>query len=102
MSKKQLIADYDSEDDQDYVPTAKELQKAGVSFPDEPKEDKQLTGIALVRDLKRQREVDDIFAMMNEEDNYTSKRQKVDQTTKAVLVRPPEVDKPKEKGDITR
>jgi hypothetical protein len=40
MSKKQLIADYDSEDDQDYVPTAKELQKAGVSDPDEPKEDK--------------------------------------------------------------
>jgi hypothetical protein len=40
MSKKQLIADYDSEDDQDYVPTAKELQKAGVSYPDEPKEDK--------------------------------------------------------------
>lgn len=41
MSKnKQLFVASDSEDDQDYVPTAKELQKAGVSDLDEPKEDK--------------------------------------------------------------
>lgn len=38
----------DSEDDQDYVPTAKELKQAGVE--EIVKEDKPLTGLALVKE----------------------------------------------------
>ena len=73
-----------SSDDQDYVPTAKELKQA--EEPDTKKrreassDDEQLTGVALLKEKKRQRDVDDLFALMNEQDggDYTckSKRQK--------------------------
>jgi len=32
--------------------------------------------VALLKDLKRQREADDLFALMNEEDTLATKRQK--------------------------
>jgi hypothetical protein len=80
MSMQQLD---DSSSDDEYVPTAKELRqaeetgpkvKSGLSSEDE------LTGIALLKAKKRQREVDDLFDLMNEEDDYTKKRQKVAET----------------------
>ena len=52
------------------MPTLKELKQAGVEPEESFKTEKVLTGIALIKDLKRQREVDDIFAMMNEDDSF--------------------------------
>lgn len=104
MSNK-VIVDSDSSEDDDYVPTAKDLKQAGVSDPDEPVAEKQLTGIALVKDQKRQREVDDIFAMMNEADDHfvnTNKRQKVDPVQKPIakeITKPVVVEKEKLKED---
>jgi len=43
--------EYSSEDDEDYVPTQKELKEAEGENP-ETKE-KSLTGVALLKDLKR-------------------------------------------------
>lgn len=79
-SVKNVFDDSES-DDFEYVPTAKELKQAGVeSTSYGAPAPKELTGIALVKDQKRQREVDDIFAMMNQEDAFknTTKRQKTD------------------------
>ena len=64
----------DSEDDGEYVPTLKELKQAGVSDGESKDiEEKVLTGIALLKDQKRQREVDDLFELMNQEDDFVSK-----------------------------
>lgn len=41
--------EYSSEDDDDYVPTMKELKEADAEIPRED-EEKVLTGIALLRD----------------------------------------------------
>jgi hypothetical protein len=49
MSKTNKL-DSDSEDDRDYVPTKKELKQAGVEDIDEPVKEKELTGIALIKD----------------------------------------------------
>lgn len=58
------------------MPTLKELKQAGVEPEESHKTEKVLTGIALVKDLKRQREVDDIFAMMNEDDSYKNQNKR--------------------------
>lgn len=44
--------EYSSEDDDDYVPTLKELKEAELERPTEDK-NKVLTGVALLRDQKR-------------------------------------------------
>ncbi len=50
MATKQFDLD-DSEDDGEYVPTLKELKQAGVSDGEsKEKEEKVLTGIALLKD----------------------------------------------------
>ena len=52
--------------------TQKDLKKAGV--PEDylkdgaDSDEQQLTGIAAIREKKRLKEVDDLFALMNEED----------------------------------
>lgn len=48
-----MPADSDSSDDQDYVPTAKELKQAEPSNRQVSSEDEQLTGIALLKEKKR-------------------------------------------------
>lgn len=68
-----------SSDDQDYVPSAKALKLADKETGTVV--DKQLTGIDLVKEVKRIREVDDLFDLMNQEDDfYAKKRQKTDVT----------------------
>ena len=63
-----------SSDDEDYVPTHKDLKKAGVADSIQEEHEQELTGIALIKEKKRLREVDDLFALMNEEDSYKPKR----------------------------
>ena len=70
-----LSKDCSSSDDEDYVPTAKELKEAETN--DQKETENELTGVALLKDLKRQREADDLFALMNEEDSKATKRQKI-------------------------
>ena len=72
------------------MPTLKELKQAGVEPEESFKTEKVLTGIALIKDLKRQREVDDIFAMMNEDDSFKNqnKRQKTAPTLTVPVSQP--------------
>jgi hypothetical protein len=73
MHKK---GEYDSSDDEDYVPSEDE-KSAEYKEEDEP----ELTGIAALKERKRNREVDDLFELMNQEDPFYAKpsqRPKVD------------------------
>ena len=59
--------EYDSEEDEDYVPPEDKNGKQDESDKEIFDEDK-LTGIEALRNKKRNREVDDIFDLMNAED----------------------------------
>lgn len=62
-----LDAKIDSDyDDEDYVP--EEKHKADVAAKDEQSSEEE-TGVAALKTKKRQREVDDLFDLMNEEDD---------------------------------
>lgn len=64
MNKK----DYDSSDDEDYVPS-EDIKESEEKEESEP----ELTGIAALKERKRNREVDDIFELMNQEDPFYTK-----------------------------
>ena len=60
------------EEDEDYVPDAAE---GSVEKPQAEDEEENLTGIALLKANKRKKEIDDIFALMQEEDySYAKKK----------------------------
>ena len=69
MQKKNQtdLLDYDSEDDEDYVPPEEKGGKQKEAEVEAVDED-QLTGIEALRNKKRNREVDDLFELMNAED----------------------------------
>lgn len=50
--KQQNCLDEDSSEDADYVPTVKELKQAGVE-PDVKPVEKELTGIALIKEKRK-------------------------------------------------
>ncbi len=72
-----LNAKFDSdEDDDDYVP-----QKGEASDDDQVKKAKyqeedlqELTGIAQLKAIKRKKEIDDLWATMQEDDDYYKKK----------------------------
>ena len=69
MQKKNQndLDDSDSSDDEDYVPPEEKGNKAEeqqIKTVDE----EELTGIAALKNRKRNREIDDIFDLMNAED----------------------------------
>ena len=60
--------EYDSSDDENYVPSEDE-EKSEQKEDSEP----ELTGIAALKERKRNREVDDLFELMNQEDPFYTK-----------------------------
>ena len=48
-------------------------QKLKVKKVESEEEEVELTGIAALKDKKRNREVDDLFDLMNEEDPFSKK-----------------------------
>ena len=53
--------EYDSSDDEDYVPS----EDAVSEHPHEKSSEEELDGIAALKERKRNREVDDLFELMN-------------------------------------
>ena len=81
------LDEYDSEEDEDYVPPEEKNPKKVESDNDKYDEDK-LTGIEALKNKKRNREVDDLFDLMNAEDPFKKaleqrKRQNIGNTTVA-------------------
>ena len=69
------LDDLESSEDDDYVPDAKTIQNSekelikqnGVSKKGLEEDVDKLTGLDLIRHKKRERETDDLWAMMNED-----------------------------------
>ena len=74
------LDELESEEDDDYVPDAKAIKESEKELEKQNgtksklEDDKELTGIQLLKEQKRQKETDDLFDLMNEEDDFYQKR----------------------------
>ena len=79
------LDDLSSSEDEDYVPEAKILKKTDIEISKQNGvEDKSppKTGIDLLKERKKDREVDDMWDLMQEDDTYKNKL-KVQKTDEA-------------------
>eukprot|EP00347_Sterkiella_histriomuscorum_P002686 403367195 len=87
-----LHAKFDSdEEDDDYIPDEdkedkKNKNKNGKN--DDYDSDKELTGVAGLKAQKRKKEIDDLWAMMNEEDDYYKSKSKQQKTQEKQVIAP--------------
>ena len=80
------LDEYDSEEDEDYVPPEEKNGKKDIESDHDKYDEDKLTGIEALKNKKRNREVDDLFDLMNAEDPIKKaleqrKRQNISNTT---------------------
>ena len=74
------LDELESGEDDDYVPDAKAIKESEKELEKQNgtksklEDDKELTGLQLLKEKKRQKETDDLFDLMNEEDDFYQKR----------------------------
>eukprot|EP00347_Sterkiella_histriomuscorum_P012360 403368891 len=87
-----LHAKFDSdEEDDDYIPDEDKEDKNNKNKNgknDEYDSDKELTGVAGLKAQKRKKEIDDLWAMMNEEDDYYKSKSKQQKTQENQVITP--------------